>query len=200
MAQQPIHQAVLSRRAATREQVWPIIRSFDGCFFAFKQLLWETDMHETSVRAYLQLLIKAGFIEQSGYRYRLVKDNGIEAPRINSQGEVVTASSKSEAIWRSARILGEFDTRDIMTALTALEIPVSPAYVSDYLINLHKAGYIATIKESQPGKKARYRFVASRYSGPKPPKVQRSTAIFDANLQKVVWQSGLMDTDVEDMA
>ncbi|MHB9021334.1 MAG: hypothetical protein ACYC3A_05865 [Halothiobacillus sp.] len=196
MAQKPINQAALSRRAATRDAVWPLIRAFDRPF-AFKALLQKTDMHESSVRDYLKALIKAGFVAQNGYKYELVKDNGQHAPRINSQGEVVVESTKSEAIWRAARILGSFTTTDIMAALTGLEVPTSTAYVQDYLANLCKARYIVLASEGKPGKKARYRFVPARYTGPKPPKVQRNTAVFDANLNKVMWQSGFIEVDAE---
>lgn len=196
MAQRPISQAVLARRAITRDAVWPIIRAFEGKF-VFKQLLLKTDMHATSVREYLKLLVKAGFVSRSGNYYQLIKDNGREAPRINSSGQVVIESTKSEAIWRAVRILGEFDVTEIIIALTSLEVPTTPGYVKDYLTNLCKARYIVMSSEGAPGKKARYRFVESRYTGPKPPKIQRNTAIFDANLNKVVWQSGFVEIDAE---
>lgn len=195
MSQKPLGQTALSRRAATREAVWPIIRAFNGEQFVFKKLLQQTDMHESSVREYLNLLIKAGFIERDGYSYRLIKDNGREAPRINKAGEIVVESSKSEAIWRSARILGEFDELDIQTALTGLDVPASLAYIKDYLANLARAHYISVVKKGRSGRKTRYRFIQMRYTGPKPPKIQRNSAVFDANIKQIVWQSGFVDLD-----
>jgi len=194
MARKPIHETATARRAATRDAAWPIIRAY-GRPFSFKELLYATSMHEKSVRDYLKDLIRAGFIVQTGYKYALAKDNGLESPRINREGEVVASSTKSEAIWRAARILGEFDARDILAALSGLEVPATLAYVKDYLNNLHKARYLTIARESHPHRKAQFRFVSARYTGPKPPKVQRSSAVFDANLNRVVWQGDFIDTE-----
>lgn len=194
MARRPINETALSRRAATRDAVWPIIRAFDRPFL-FKELLKQTDMHDKSIRDYLKDLMRAGFVVRTGHKYTLVKDNGRESPRINRAGEVVAVSTKSEAIWRAARILGEFDALDIMAALSGLEVPATLSYVKDYLNNLHKARYLTLSCKSTPGRKARYRFVPARYTGPKPPKVQRSSAVFDANLNRVVWQGDFINTE-----
>jgi hypothetical protein len=35
----------------------------------------------------------------------------------------------------------------------------------------------------------RYRFLAARYSGPKPPMIQRIKAVYDPNRSEVVWSS-----------
>lgn len=36
--------------------------------------------------------------------------------------------------------------------------------------------------------RARYRFIAGRNSGPRPPQVQRLKQVYDPNLDRVVWR------------
>lgn len=186
-------------RAATRDAVWPLIRAF-GRPFRFKELWAKTSMHESSVREYLALLVRAGLVQRDGHSYRLVRDVGIDAPFIAADGRLMQRQTKTEAIWRAARILGEFNSQDIANALKALEITTARSGITDYLGNLRRSGYLALVKPAgnAQGAWARYRFISARYTGPKPPQVQRSTAIYDPNTQRIVWQSPLTpDADEE---
>lgn len=123
------------------------------------------------------------------HTYGLERDNGIEAPRLTKTG-AESRPMQIEHIWRSIRILGEFSHRDIAVSASTEELIVSERQARRYLRSLAEAGYIV---ETNPGRRhvsvARYRFLPAKYTGPKPPLLSRDRdAVFDQNLNKIVWQ------------
>ena len=86
------------------------------------------------------------------------------------------------------RVIGPFSILDLALNASTEEQPVKFSDARDYVANLHKAGYLVML-EGQIGGRAIYRLVPSRYSGPKPPMVQRIKQVWDPNLGKVVWSA-----------
>ena len=70
---------------------------------------------------------------------------------------------------------------------------VSEASADDYIIFLHRAGYLKMIAPAKVGgfskvrEKARYRFLSHKNTGPKAPMIQRVKHVYDPNLEQVVW-------------
>lgn len=187
MARVPIDQTRRSRVPRDREALWTKIRELRK--FTVSDLFLISNMDRRSIKQFVVGLANAGILEQEDMEYTLIKDLGKEAPRIRMDGSIVPPT-KSERIWRSIRILNQFDARDVLMAANSDEDPITEAYVRDYLRNLHKAGYLSETRPGDPHNLARYVLIGVRYSGPKPPMVQRTTQIFDPNLKKVVWPVG----------
>jgi hypothetical protein len=164
---------------------------------------------DETVRTYLASLAKGGFIERENPStvigteafWRLVKDNGVEAPRLDRQGRPVTHGLGTEQMWRTMQMSGEFDYSSLAALASTPEVPVKPQTAQTYIGHLHKAGYLIQLRgpkvmgRGRPTLPARYRINPAKVSGPRPPMIQRSKAVYDPNLDKVVWEEVKRDDD-----
>ena len=208
MGRKPVDAVAVAQRCLNpQEAIWAAIRTrgADGTTFTRRDLAAQL-MHEQlaginddTIGAYLLRLERGGFVEvvdrtqlkgMNGAAklsvYRLIKDHGREAPRLRPNGEASTQGIVNEQLWRSMKVLGEFDYADLMLSCTA-EATAQPATVRRYLGHLKAAGYLAEVRPSTPGTPARYRLLPSMNTGPRPPMVQRTHRVFDPNLKRVVW-------------
>ncbi len=197
MARKPVHLAAAGGKPWGRQGIWQAIRF--QCDFSLKTLMGATDIHRDTIRDYLRGLEAAGYIERlntlldGSPLYRLVKDIGVEAPRVTAAGRPVTQGIIQEQMWRAMRMMrGDFSWRDLALMASTVEYPVAEAAAQDYCRNLAKAGYLVLTSAGSGGAKgkaapARWRFNRARNTGPKAPMVQRVSSIYDPNLRKVVW-------------
>ncbi len=178
-----------------RERLWAAIRRLHE--FTAAELWGEMPVgarvSKGLIRDYLTGLEKAGFIERIAregrcLRYRLARDVGLEAPRVRKDGSPVTQGRGREALWRTLKILGEFDARELAAAASLEDWPVSVAEAKEYCTYLARAGYLFPVEAGGPGRAARYRFNPRKNTGPKPPAIQRVKRLYDPNLGRVVWQ------------
>ncbi len=182
-----------------RERIWSAIRKLKT--FTTTQIRSEMSgsMHLHTIRTYLNGLEAAGYIERAGTRpreegnglvviYRLLKDCGLEAPRVRKDGSEVTQGLGREQLWRTLKILKEFNGRELAIAASTEAHPVKESEASSYAEALYHAGYLILTEPSKPGKQARYRFNPRKNTGPKPPMIQRLKTVYDPNLGKIVWQ------------
>jgi len=154
-------------------------------------------VNSSIAQEYLRGLAKAGFIgltqeptRVQPNRYRLLRDNGIEAPRVKKDGSPVTQGLAQEQMWRTLRtIKGDTNASELAAHASTSKVKVAVIAASDYLLHLNKADYLTC---TAPGKgvgrggiQARYRL--TRNTGPKPPMVQRIGTMYDPNLNEVVW-------------
>lgn len=189
-----------------RQRVWDSIRAQRGAPFTLAGVT-PGDVPLATARTYLQCLLAGGYIGLAGEpapfatcAWRLIEDAGAEAPRVRKDGSPVTQGLAQEQMWRTLRMMkGDTNARELAAHASTPEVPVRESAAADYLGNLHRAGYLACVK---PGKgvgrggiQARYRLV--RDTGPRPPMVCRTHAIYDPNLDRVVWHD---DTVTEEDA
>lgn len=183
-----------------REAVWAAIRELGR--FTIRDIEERTLLNISSIRTYVLGLLRAGYLERkeepvepgcSRYVYSLVRDCGIEAPRVRKDGTEVTLGHGREQMWRTMRILGEFSALDLAVHASTEKHPVNQRDARDYIYHLHKAGYVVCIRPGKPGfrkgtgSKARYRFIPAMYTGPKAPVIQRVKQVYDPNTGEVVW-------------
>ncbi|MFP4900678.1 hypothetical protein ACLFKT_16225 [Paraburkholderia sp. BR14261] len=154
------------------------------------------------MRSYLQALQHGGFIvpisEQKApgdeKHYRLARDAGVEAPRLDRQGRPVVQSRGNENMWRTMRIMGEFSPTELAVRASTAETEVAEATAKAYVKYLANAGYLNLVDPGHPfikgkgAKQARYRLAAGKYTGPRPPMIQRTKSVYDPNLGKIMWQ------------
>ncbi|AOJ11958.1 hypothetical protein [Burkholderia mayonis] len=200
MPRKPAH-LELTGGKGPRQRAWEAIRRQSDDFTAHAIVRTST-LDRQTVQCYLQALELGGFIEPIGERkaigehkhYRLVRDAGVEAPRLDRQGRPVTQSIGNENMWRTMRIMGEFSSRELALRASTPDVVVSESTAQKYAMFLARAGYLTVVDpghayiRGKGAKQARYRFLASKRTGPRPPMIQRTRSVYDPNLGKIVWQ------------
>lgn len=192
----------------SRQRIWEAIRTLRGDFDNYA-IARKAQADDETVKTYLSCLLKAGFINrtnpdasrQTPATYSLVRDNGVEAPRLDRKGNPVKQGLGAEQMWRTIRLIGEFSSRQLAAQASTSETPVSPETAKTYVGHLVRAGYLVEVAPAvqlgagRGGLQARYRLAPGKYTGPRPPMVQRTKAIYDPNLDQVVWEEVKRDDD-----
>ncbi|KIP19005.1 iclR helix-turn-helix domain protein [Burkholderia sp. MSHR3999] len=200
MPRKPAH-LELTGGKGPRQRVWEAIRSQADDFTAHA-VVRASNIDKPTAQTYLQALERGGFIESVGERkaigdrkhYKLVRDTGVEAPRLDRQGQPVMQSRGNENMWRTMRIMGEFSPRELALRASTPDVSVSDSAAQSYVKCLAHAGYLTVVDpghayiRGKGAKQARYRLLPSKYTGPRPPMIQRTKAVYDPNLGKIVWQ------------
>lgn len=178
-----------------RQRIWEAIREkAEG--FTGRQIAHASQVDDTTVRSYLRALLKGKYIQViSGVRFELqtlclIKDVGVEAPAVTRDGLPSTAGQGNEAMWRCLRIIGEVNADELATHASTAS-PVSRWAAKGFLKWLKLAGYLIEVTPSKPGTLARYKLAPGKYTGPRPPMIQKVGQVFDANLGEVVYRQVL---------
>lgn len=177
---------------SNRQRIWEAIRASSESFTAYA-VSRRSKADDTTVRSYLQSLIKGEYVQVvSGEKFeeqnlRLIKDVGAEAPAVTRHGKQSSAGTGTEAMWRTLRILGELDASELAEQ-ASIVAPTTTWTARSYLKWLKRAGYVVEVSPSKPGTMARYRLAPGKYTGPRPPMIQRVGQVFDPNLGQVVFR------------
>lgn len=195
MPRKPIH-LELQGGKSPRQRLWELIRATAGRDFEQMEVT-PGGITNGSACDYLQGLTAAGFLkitrpaksDRTRQRWKLIKDPGVEAPRVRKNGEIVTQGAGNEAIWGAMQALGSFTPR-VLAKMSG----VKETTVKSYCQALAKAGYLTVERESKTGggggMQAQYRLLKSKVNGPRPPMITRLKAIYDPNINQIVWQQG----------
>lgn len=179
-----------------RQHIWEAIRAINA---SPKELTTyavarKSNQDDQTVRGYFRDMEKAGIVSKVrnvgrfDAEWELLKDEGVEAPRITRNGKVSKYAAGAENVWRALRILGEFTAAEASVAASVNGVSISEFGAHVYLSGLAKAGYV-TRRGGTPGVKTRFSLVPSRYTGPKHPIYQRDFhQVYDPNLDQVVWR------------
>lgn len=204
MPRQPAHLVAAAKRPVSRDAMWATIRRLGT--FTVPQLAGETNIQRDTIKTYVGGLEAAGYVERVGLEepvasqfggrtngnfralvYRLVRDVGVEAPRVRRDGSEVQQGRGRDHMWRAAKMIGDFTHRDLAVHASTEAVPIAEGEAKSYVQYLTKAGYLAVIRPANPHRLALYRFLKSRNTGPQAPQVQRVKQVFDPNLGEVVW-------------
>lgn len=200
MGRKAVHLTATAARPEGRDVIWAAIRKLRT--FSTLELEGATRVKEATIRTYVMGLERAGYLLRidsapgrvpgaySAARWELVHDVGVEAPRVTREGKPVTQGSAREQMWRTMRILGTFTYRDLAIQASTESTSVDEEDAKSYCRYLKHAGYLQLVQRGAPGRLNVYRFINARYSGPRPPMVQRVRQVFDPNLNQVVWTAG----------
>lgn len=188
-----------------RDRMWAAIRVFGtsgGVTFSVAEIMVLSEQRADTALSYLGGLAKAGYLADAGQampgflkrrelrRYRLVRDCGVEAPRVDADGKPVTMGIGREQLWRAMRILKDFDCHALAAAASTEAHLVTVADTKNYVKFLGRAGYLQVVRKSKGTIPARYRFVRVRDTGPRPPLVNRDKSVMDGNTGQIVLQGG----------
>lgn len=178
--------------------MWEAIRANRAGFTQY-QIARSSNQDDSAVKSYLGSLRKGGYIAPvrtfkrlEEVTYHLIKDNGVEAPNLNVNGQPTRVGLATKAIWRTLRILGTASIEQIAHYASASGSLIAPTTVDRYCADLLRAGYLERVE-------GRYQLHPRRYTGPKPPIVQKRVdrQVFDPNLNRVVWAPSEPDVQPE---
>ena len=168
-----------------RQLIWLEIRKYADDF-TVPQFIHSLKFKQTTVRLYINSLLKAGFIrevyrENSKVRhYELVHNCGYNAPEIDKNGKPSPLCIKNKAMWNTLRITrAALTSKQLAQFSSTSEFVISAQRARAYLSNLYHAGYL-----SKTGDK--YQLLQSMNTGAKSPMVRKNRQVFDPNINKIM--------------
>ena len=193
-----------------RQRIWETLRAWEGDFTSDDIICKSEKVTDRQVIEYMTALIKGKYLAvsrtipagvQDRHYYRLVKNTGIEAPRLDKAGNPVKQGLGTEQMWRAMRIIGEFNSRELAGLASTPEHPVKETTAKEYVSLLFASGYLREVSPAFRGKThrlARYTLqkinpTTKQPPGARPPMIQNTKAVYDPNLGKVVWQKPISE-------
>ena len=148
--------------------------------FNWLQLSDATALEPAQFKDFLQVLRIAGYLQMEpptgrGSRaiWTLVRDTGVETPRLRPDGTPLPPSGQ-QRLWAAIKVLQVFDVEGLSIGSG---VPVSTA--KRYATALTSAGYLVC----QAG---RYRLLPGRVTGPRAPAIRRGKRVYDPNLGREI--------------
>jgi hypothetical protein len=196
----PVHLRASGGALTVRDRIWAAIRA-RRTRFTKADIVFDTKASAGSVRSYFEQLLKGGYLRAledrprsqtcpywTWTRYELARDVGVDAPRLRRDGSAATLGRGREQMWRTVKILREFDARELQAAASTDGHRVALTTAKDYVLQLARGGYVVLARRGRNGVYSRYRFLRAMNTGPRSPIAQKSRAIFDPNLGRLMWQ------------
>lgn len=175
----------MNHYAKNRDDLWKMIRAFKR--FTLSDLHRQSMMDRSSIRSFLKILIKGGFVvERKAEKgkptiYSLIRDNGVHRPDLTPDG-ARKAPSGRQRMWSAMKVLKRFSYLDL-----ALAASVGLLDAKGYCFSLRNARYLKVVQPARPMCHTEiYAFDKSRDTGPLAPQIRRY-AVYDRNLAKIVW-------------
>ena len=195
-----------------RQRIWEAIRARGEAEWTRYSIARSAGVADTTVTTYCQALFAAGIIARIGeiaisavateVRWRLVRDEGIDAPRLKRDGSRVTNGLAQEQMWRALRVLAcDLNARELAAHASTAAVPVTISAAEHYITWLLAAGYLIRTRAGKglgragKGVTARYRLDPARNTGPRPPMICRAKVVYDPNEDAVVWAPIVTDED-----
>ena len=177
------------------EHIWSVILDLtrDGSTFTRHDVDQRScDPGDNTVTDYLRRLLRAGYLADAGtcegsathYRrrvYRLV-NRCQEAPRLRRDGSAAP-TPVNQLMWNTLRLLlrDGFTVRDLAAFASTDDQSVSEVTAASYVKRLAMAGYLHCLEPGRGRRLAKWRLKPAMNTGPRPPKVLRTHAIYDPN-------------------
>lgn len=179
-----------------RQGAWQLMREMK--VFTLPQLRQRMPpMSRDTLPNFVSALCRGGFVARRGMvkdacalsgktrQYELLKDTGVEAPRLKDDGTALPPTGQQN-MWLALKILGTVTPAELAAHAATEETAVTERTAATYLHHLHTAGYLNV---SSRGGEARYRLI--RDTGGFAPMIQRTKVVFDPNLQRVMWHEDM---------
>ncbi|WP_300555179.1 hypothetical protein [Desulfovibrio sp.] len=187
----------LAAKAPTdRELIWAAMRQLKE--FSQRDIALLSRCCRSKVQDYLKGLTRAGLVqrlnpeaklaEEAGYK--LLKDTGIEAPRVRKDGTLLPASGRNR-MWKVMQVLKVFTEEELVDTASLPEAPIALGEAVTYCRWLARGGYL---KARQDGG---WKMVPAKYTGVKAPQILRVKKLFDPNLGIVVYEGQQKGSDDE---
>lgn len=177
-----------------RERLWQAMRRLQTFDARELSLATGVDRRKTVLEEYLSGLVRAGILDKTpparvgGFaRYALVRDTGVDAPRVRKNGSLVPCSGQSR-MWQAMKILKVFSVRDLVVHAGLPDAPVTEKTAASYCRWLMQGQYLMPFS-GEANDVLRYRFI--RDTGAKAPQILRVKQLFDPNTGEVVTSDAL---------
>lgn len=178
-----------------RQAMWEAMRALRRFTLADLDHL---NVERDTIKTYVRSLVQGGYLNaerQAGTggryapaAYELVRDVGLEAPRLRRNGTPVLQGQAREQMWRAMKMLGQFTPRDLSVTASTEAVAVNEEDAKSYVKHLFAAGYLAVLRPGKPPRtQGLYRL--AKNTGPKPPMVTRAKVVFDPNLGRIAWHA-----------
>lgn len=201
MSRKPMHLEMTGGKSP-RQRMWEAMRKhrdgFDGDL-----LCRRAKVTASMARDYARCLLAGDFLEVISEErvnalcarrtYKLVKDVGVEAPRLTKEGKEVLQGSANDAMWGTLRRMFKVhatDYRELAAFASTPSCTISEGTAKAYMLTLAAAGYLECMVAPVLGRRpvpGRYRLLPGMDSGRRSPMIQRTKSVFDPNWNKVVW-------------
>ena len=166
-----------------RELIWAALRANrDGV--TQRRINGLTLVKPGIIRDYVASLMRAGIVgvvaelgPGQPREYCLLRDMGVDAPRLKKDGTFLPPSGRSR-MWQAMPILGTFTAREL-----ALAASLPEARIEYYCRWLEKGRYLRRI--SGKGETPRYQCIPARRHGPKAPQILAVRRVFDPNTGEI---------------
>lgn len=162
------------------------------------------------VHDYLKALEAGGYLvavaeADGGPGWQLLRNPGIDAPRVRKDGSEVVQGAGREQCWRAMRILGSFTAEELVATASTPRWTVSLGEAVDYCNRLSRIGLLDRAKQDD---RFVYTLVPALYPGPKPPQIlryrpakdgqpARAKAVYDPNKGILYWPDGRIEKGVK---
>ena len=199
-----------------RPRIWAIIRQIGSKCEVFNttgvRYCLRFPVKRARVLAYLKALERGGYLapvsaeHERGPGWQLIRNPGIDAPRLRDDGTEVVQGSGRDQCWRAMRILGTFTATELVATASTERWRVKPGEAEDYCNRLSRAGILsrAWILSSRTWC---YTLSPARYTGPKPPQIlrykpaqdgqpARRKGVYDPNTGTLYWPDGRVERGV----
>ncbi len=185
-----------------RDRVWAAIRDFGpGNLFSVAEIMLLAEQRADTVLPYLKGLAAAGYVTKDQARptrrprrefqwYRLARDIGVEAPRVDTRGKPVTQGQGNQQLWSAMKTLkNEFTAREIALAASTEDCVIAERSAIRYCRFLTLAGYLQSraVPRGGYGPKRYFRFLRARNTGPRAPMLTADGGVQDANTGDIVY-------------
>lgn len=139
-----------------------------------------------TINTYLSRLRKAGIVREvamtrNGSSLYQVAARPAEAPRLRADGTPQYSQLAREQMWRAMKMIGWWTPRDLAIAASTDLARVSERTARMYASHLFRAGFLFWRASA-----GLYRLKTFMDKGPIPPKVMRTTFVWDSNIQAIV--------------
>lgn len=172
----------------TREKLWAAMRELKHFTVPELARAAGVDRHAYYMGDYLAGLIRAGILNKdhperfAPAMYTLLRDLGVDAPRVRKDGSIVPEAAQ-ERMWKAMKVLRVFSVRDLVVHAALPEAPIAPGAALRYCQWLARGKYLAALPREK-NDVARFRFI--RDTGAKAPQILRVKQLFDANTGEIV--------------
>ncbi|MBP8284809.1 MAG: hypothetical protein KAX46_13010 [Chromatiaceae bacterium] len=174
-----------------RPEMWRIIRRVGAQGRPFDVLQVRGQLRgairRERVRDYLKALEAGGYLvpctlDDGAPGWQLLRDPGNETPRVRADGTPIVQGAGREQCWRAMRQLVSFDLVMLVAVASTDRWAVAPGEARDYCDRLARAGILT---RTRGGDWPSYVLPPARWTGPRPPQIRKSKAVYDPNTGRV---------------
>lgn len=177
-----------------RKWYWRVIRDLDRAGpWTIADIRARSNAETETIRAFVKRLELGGLARRvtnpcglNAHAYRLTSSPSA-VPVIRDDGSAAPPSAQAH-VWTAIRRLREFTTAELAIAASTDEVAITASTTKSYLSRLARAGYLVNVRGAR--RLSVWRLKPGMNTGPEPPRILTSGAVFDANRNEIITAEG----------